>query len=61
MGQNNILENLNQDQKKIWKKRDTYESACALYEGPEITFNVFKSGVFPINAIQNRMKILTPK
>ena len=29
------------------KKRDTYQSACALYEGRELTLNGFKSEVFP--------------
>ena len=29
---------------------DTYESVYALYEGREITPNVFKNGIFPIKA-----------
>ena len=30
------------------KKRNTYESAYALYEGRELILNVFRSGIFPI-------------
>ena len=30
------------------KKRDTYQSACALYEGRELALNGFKSEVFPL-------------
>ena len=52
MDQRNILENMIQfnkkDQKKIRRKRDTYESAYAFYEGQELTLNAFKSGIFPI-------------
>ena len=29
------------------KKRNTYESAYACYEGRELTYNAFKSGIFP--------------
>ena len=44
------------------KKRDTYESAYAFYEGGEITLNVFKSGIFPLKPSQEKgLKILTPK
>ena len=44
------------------KKRDTYESAYALYEGPELTLNAFKNRIFLIKAIQGEgLKILTPK
>ena len=52
------------------KKGNTYESAYALYEGPELTLNAFKSGIFPIKETQGngcpsnldtRLKILTPK
>ena len=32
------------------KKRDTCESAHALYEGRELILNAFKSGIFPIKA-----------
>ena len=35
--------NLDQDQKKVSKNRDTYESVNALYEGRELTVNAFKS------------------
>ena len=30
------------------KKRDTYESKYALYEGQELILNAFKCGIFPI-------------
>ena len=44
------------------KKRDTYESAYALYEGRELTLNAFKSGIFPIKDTQGEgISILTPK
>ena len=43
----NLLIYLNQKQKK---KRDTYESAFALYETREITLNAFRSGIFAIKA-----------
>ena len=44
------------------KKRHTYESAYALYEGWELTLNVFKGGIFPRKAKQSEgLKILTPK
>ena len=44
------------------KKRDPYESACALYKGRESIPNVFKSGIFPIKETQGKgLKILTPK
>ena len=43
-------------------KNDNYESAYALYEGPELTLNVFKSGIFPIKAAKGEgLKILSPK
>ena len=44
------------------KKRDTYESPYALYEGRELTLNPFKSGIFPIKATQGEgLKTLNPK
>ena len=44
------------------KKRDTYESAYALYEGRKLTLNAFKSRIFPIKSTQGEgLKILTPK
>ena len=44
------------------KKRNTYESAHALYEGRELILNAFRSGIFPIKEIQGKgLKILTPK
>ena len=46
--------NLDQDQKKVSKKRDAYESVNALYEGRELTVNAFKSGIFSIK--QHKVK-----
>ena len=44
------------------KKRDTYESAYALYESRELTLNAFKSGICQIKATQGQgLIILTPK
>ena len=44
------------------KKRDTYESKYALYEGRELTFNTFKSVIFPLKATKGEgLKIFTPK
>ena len=43
-------------------KKDTYESAYALYESQELTLNTFKSGVFTITATKGEgLKKLTPK
>ena len=54
--------NLDQDQKKVRKKRNTYEDVTALYEGRELTTNAFKSGIFPIKARKDKgLKVLTPK
>ena len=36
--------NLTQEQQKIKIKKITYETAYAIYEGRELTLNVFKSG-----------------
>ena len=43
-------------------KRNTFESANALYEGRELIINASRSGTFPIKETQGkRLKILTPK
>ena len=55
---------VNQDQKKnkIRRKRNTFESVNALYEGQELTLNAFRSGIFPIKTTQGKgLKILTPQ
>ena len=36
------------------KKRNTYESVNALYEGRELTLNAFKSGIFPTKEKQGK-------
>ena len=44
------------------KKRNTYKSAYALYEGQELILNVFRSGLFPIKETKGKgIKILTSK
>ena len=44
------------------KKRDTYESAYALYEGQELTLNAFRKRIFAIKATESKgLKILTPE
>ena len=41
------------------EKRNIFDSVSALYDGPKLTPNAFRSGIFPIKASQG--KILTPK
>ena len=55
--------NLDQGKKKIRKKKkNTFVSVKALYEGQELTLNAFSSGTFPINPTQGRrLKTLTLK
>ena len=55
--------NLDQGKKKIRKKKkNTFVSVKALYEGQELTLNAFSSGTFPINSTQGRgLKTLTLK
>ena len=44
----NLIKNLDQEQKKIQiKKRDTFESVNAIYEGRESILNTLRSGIFP--------------
>ena len=44
------------------EKRDTYESAYALYVGRQLILNTFKTGIFPIKATKGEgFKISTPK
>ena len=44
------------------KKRNTFDSVNAVYKGPELTLNAFRSGMFPIKEKQGKgLKILTPK
>ena len=55
----NLIINLDQEQKKVRIKKDTYENA---YEGRALTLNPFKSVIFPIKATQDGgLKILGPK
>ena len=46
--------NLDQEQKKIDKKRNTFESVNALYEGRGLILNAFKSGLFPMKEKQGK-------
>ena len=55
MDQSNLLKNIvefynkSRPRKVEGKdKKNTYESASALYEGRGLTVNAFKSGIFPI-------------
>ena len=58
MDQTNLLENIiklnNKSRPKTKegkdKKRNTFDSINALYEGRELTLNAFRSGIFPIKA-----------
>ena len=70
MDQTNLLENMvnfinksrpiSKEHKD--KKRNTFDSVNALYEGRELTVNAFRSGMFPIKEKQGeRLKILRPK
>ena len=70
MDQTNLLENImefnNKSKPKTKegkdKKRNTFDSVNALYEGQELSVNAFRSGIFPIKETKgNRLKILTPK
>ena len=57
-----MIINLDHNQKKVRAKRDTYENAYALYEGPELILNGFEGGTFPIESMQGKeLKVLTPK
>ena len=70
MGQNNLLENIvkfdnrySPKNKKVKnKRRNTFDSVSALYEGWELTLNAFRSEIFPIKEKQGKwLKILTRK
>ena len=57
-----ITKKLNQNTKKIRKKRNTFDSVNALYEGRELTLNALKSWIFSTNETQGKgLKILSPK
>ena len=70
MDQTNLLENMiefnNKSRPKTKegkdKKRDTFVSVSAPYEGRELTLNAFRSGIFPIKEKKGKgLKKLTPK
>ena len=61
-----MIKNLHQKPEKVKarkkKKRNTFDTVNALYEGRELTLNAFKSGIFQIKEAQGKLlKILTPK
>ena len=58
-----LLINLDQEHKKVkMKKRNTFQSVNALYEGREFIINAFKSEIFLIKFTQVKgLKRLTPK
>ena len=69
MNQTNLLENMvkcnNKSRPKTKEgkdeKRNTFDSVSALYEGRELTLNVFINGIFPVKEKQEKgLKILTP-
>ena len=43
------------------KRRNTYKSECALYEGREVILNAFRKGIFAIKLQGKWLRILTPK
>ena len=54
--------NLDQEKKKIKKKKFFFGSVNALYEGRKLTANAFRSRIFSVNTTQGRrLKILTLK
>ena len=70
MDQTNLLENMvkfnNKSRPKTKegkdKKRNAFDSVSTLYESRELTFNSFRSGIFPIKEKQGKgLKILTSK
>ena len=70
MDQTNLLENIVKFNNKLEpktkegndKKRNTFDSVNAIYEGQESTLNAFRSGIFPIKTTQGKgLEILTPK
>ena len=73
MDQTNLLENMKKINDKPRpktkegkdKKRNTFDSVSALYEGRKLTLNAFRSAIFPTKEKQGnqgkRLKILTLK
>ena len=68
MDQNNLLENIiefnNKPRPKTKeskdKKRDTFDSVSALYEGWELILNAFRNEASPIKIWGKGLRILTP-
>ena len=68
MDQNNLLENIiefnNKSRPKTKevkdKKRDTFDSVGALYEGWELILNALRNETFPIKIWGKGLRILTP-
>ena len=63
MDQNDILYNLTDFNERSRpktaegknKKRNTYKSVYALYEGLELTLNTFRNGIFPIKKTEGKV------
>ena len=54
--------NKDQDQRKVGKKINAFESVYACYKGRKLTGNSSKSEIFPIKSTQGKwINILTPK
>ena len=57
--------NLDQDQKKIKKDKkqqnsvNAFDSVNTLYEGRELPFNAFRSGIFPIKTKKKKYILRT--
>ena len=63
MDKSNLLENMMKfdnksnpktKESKAKKKKKSFDSVNALYEGREITFNAFISEIFPVKATQGK-------
>ena len=62
MNQTNLLENMKKFNNKSrpkteegkYKKRHTFDSESALYEGRELTLNASRKGIFPIKEKQGK-------
>ena len=50
----NLIIRLDYKKKTIRKKRNTFDSISALFEGLELTLNVFRSGIFLMKATKGK-------
>ena len=49
-----LMVKLDQNRKQMKRKRYTYDSVNALYEGIAFVLNSFKSEIFPLNLTQEK-------